>query len=212
MHHKQAHKIYSYKFGKELQYFGISPGRPHICHTGSQPLLDRHWGSSNSSLSFQSGNIIKHHSFNFHVIVQINNWNWRAPRQQSMRHLLMRRYWWVFSPQWGACGLVIWQERHGPLLRIWKGKGQGWFSFLRKTGRTCNGLYFLSRLGDFEPKLGQKLDLAIQKEALKHGDLLVGVFLPFYLSLSDNMWNVDRLLMEGVKSTLLTQDSKFHQR
>ena len=74
---------------------------------------------------------------------------------------------------------------------------------MRKTGRKCNGLNFLSRLGDFQPKLGQKLDLAIQEEALKHGDLLVGVFCPslcFCLTIC-GMW-ID--LLEGVKSTLVT--------
>ena len=59
-----------------------------------------------------------------------------------------------------------------------KARGKAGFpSCARQVGQ-CIGLYFLSRLGDFEPKLGQKLDLAIQEEALKHGDLLVGVFCP----------------------------------
>ena len=45
----------------------------------------------------------------------------------------------------------------------------------------CNTIQILAihnifRLGDSEPKLGERLDLAIQEEAFKHGDLLVSVF------------------------------------
>ena len=60
----------------------------------------------------------------------------------------------------------------------------GKFDGLLKWANPCNMyivtyiFYYISqcRLGDSEPQLGEKLDLAIQEEALKHGDLLVGVF------------------------------------
>ena len=52
-------------------------------------------------------------------------------------------------------------------------------------------LLLFSRLGDSEPKLGEKLNLAIEEEANKHGDLLVGVFVFVFVFVWQIQYTVD---------------------
>ena len=110
--------------------FGISPGCAYFYNTGANLVRERRRSSSSSSHSFQSWNIPRCYSFNFDATFDWTNMIYMEGHLAISRTL--SRCWWAFCPRWGACGLVSWPERRGPLPRIWRGREQGLFSSLHK--------------------------------------------------------------------------------